>query len=163
MKIDILNKSKKKKFLEHLSYLGKLKTRALFIKTGKERIRAYSGMFSNEDIWDFWRVFAVEGIGVYLGKENVSSSGVWEVRLSTDGLHFFEDQITEGILVLNDKQEEEWFLGKEVEVEMKDVKSDFVAVKSKSSGDFIGVGKLNKDRNLLYNYLPKERRRKGNN
>jgi NOL1/NOP2/fmu family ribosome biogenesis protein len=68
-------------------------------------------------------------------------------------------------LVLNEKQEEEWFSGKEVEMNSRQVEkidSDFVAVKSESSEDFIGVGKLNKDQTLLYNYLPKERRRKGN-
>jgi NOL1/NOP2/fmu family ribosome biogenesis protein len=163
MKIDLLDKTKKKKFLEGLSYLGKLKARELLIKTGKERIRAYSGAFSNEEIWDFWRIFPVEGIGVYLGKENIDKHGVREIRLSIEGLHLLGGQISEGILVLDEKQEEEWFLGKEVEVggeQVKDLKAYFVAVKSASSGDFIGIGKLNKDKDLVYNYLPKERRRK---
>ncbi|MAG39665.1 hypothetical protein CMI41_01725 [Candidatus Pacearchaeota archaeon] len=164
MKIDLLDKAKKKRFLQELNYLGELKTKALLIKTGKERIRAYTGALSNEEIWDFWRVFPVEGIGVYLGKDNTNKNGVREVRLSTDGLHFFGDQVAGAILILNEKQEEEWFFGKEVEMNSKQVEkinSDFVAVKAESSGDFIGVGKLNKDQTLLYNYLPKERRRKG--
>ncbi len=165
MKIDPLNKSKKKRFLEELSYLGKLRTKALFIKTGKERIRAYTGMLSTEEVWDFWRAFQVEGIGLYIGKENINKNGVREIRVSVDGLHFFKDQIIDGILELDKKQEEEWFLGKEVETkewQVKNIKSDFVAVRSKNSGDFIGMGKLNKDKTLVYNYLPKERRRKEN-
>ena len=163
MKIDILNKSKKKKYLQELSYLGELKSKALLIKTGKERIRAYTGALANEEIWDFWRVFPVEGVGLYIGKENIDKNGVREVRLSTDVLHLFGDQVTEGILVLDEEQEIDWFLGKEVVVggsQVKDLKSYFVAVKSRSSGDFIGIGKLKKDKDLVYNYLPKERRRK---
>jgi NOL1/NOP2/fmu family ribosome biogenesis protein len=162
MKIDPLNKSKKKKFLSEMSYLGDLKTNALLIKTGKEKVRAYTGGLSTEEIWDFWRVFAVEGIGVYIGKENVDKNGVKEVRLSLDGLNFFKDQIVSGVLVLDEGQEEEWFLGKDVEVGGSQVESveDFVAVKSGESGDFIGFGKLNKDKTIVYGYLPKERRRK---
>ena len=172
MKIDLLNKSKKKKFLEELSYLGDLKTNALFVQTGKEKIRAYTGIFSNEEIWDFWRTFAVEGVGLYIGKKSVDKNGVKEIRLGIEGLHLFEDQVVKGILVLDEfsskddtagSQEEKWFLGEEVEVggkQIENIDSDFVAVKSGESGDFLGIGKLNKDKTIVYNYLPKERRRK---
>jgi|APSaa5957512576_1039674.scaffolds.fasta_scaffold44524_2 NOL1/NOP2/fmu family ribosome biogenesis protein len=163
MKIDPLNKSKKKNFLEELAFLGKLRTSALFIKTGKERVRAYTGSLSIEEIWDFWRIFPVEGIGLYLGKEMINKSGVREVRLSTDGLHLFKDQIQSNILVLNPELEEKWFLGEDLELSegmATDIVKGFVAVKSESSGDLIGVGKLNFDKNALQNFLPKERRRK---
>jgi len=163
MKIDPLNKSKKKNFLEELACLGKLRTRALFIKTGKERVRAYTGSLSVEEIWDFWRIFPVEGIGLYLGKEKVNKSGVREVRLSTDGLHLFKDQIEGNVLVLNPELEEKWFLGEDLELTekmTKDIVKGFVAVKSESSNDFIGMGKINADKDALQNFLPKERRRK---
>ena len=164
MKIDILDKTKKRKFLGELEFLGKLKTNALMIRTGKERIRAYTGGLSTEEIWEFWRAFAVEGVGLYVGKETVDKNGVKEERLSVDGLHFFKEQIVSGVLILNENQEAEWFSGKEIEVGDGQVENlqDFVAVKAESSGDFIGFGKLNKDKNLVYNYLPKERRRKEN-
>ena len=162
MKIDPLNKTKKKNFLAELSYLGQLKTKALLIKTGKEKVRAYTGSLSTEEIWNFWRTFAVEGIGVYVGKENVDKHGVKEIRLSLDGLDFFKEQIASGILVLDEEQEREWFLGKDVEVGGKQIENieNFVAVKSGESGDFIGFGKLNKEKTVVYGYLPKERRRK---
>jgi hypothetical protein len=116
MKIDILDKTKKKRFLEGVDYFGDLKTNALLIKTGSERIRAYTGALSTEEIWNFWRAFAVEGVGLYVGKEVIDKSGVKDVRLSLDGLHLFGDQIISGILVLNESQEEKWFLGEEVAV-----------------------------------------------
>ncbi len=160
MKIDLLSKAKKKKFIEGVSGLGVSKIRELLIRTGRERIRAYSGNLSTEEIWDLWRILPIEGIGLYVGKESINRNGVRESRLSIDGLHTWREQITENVAILDEALEEEWFKGKNLDGEFNEFAGVFVAVKSKSSGDFIGTGKVSKDGKVLHNFLPKERRRK---
>ena len=66
MKIQILDKAKKKKFIEGISYLGVEKIPLLLMATGTERVRAFSGSLSNEEIMAFWRLFPIEGVGLYL-------------------------------------------------------------------------------------------------
>jgi NOL1/NOP2/fmu family ribosome biogenesis protein len=164
MKIDILSKAKKKKFVEGVSSLGLKKVPQLLIRTGKERIRAYSGNLSKEEIWDLWRVLPIEGIGLYVGKESINRNGVRETRLSIDGLHTWKEQITENVVELDEALEEEWFRGGKLELgegnDFIKFSGKFVAVKSESSGDFIGTGKVSVDGLVLHNFLPKERRRK---
>jgi len=188
MKIEPLNKSKKKKFLETFSNFGKLKTNSLLLKTGKEKVRAFTGDLSNEELMALWRLFPVEGVGLYIGKETVDKkSGRKEARLSLDGLHFFGDQIKEDVLVLDEKQTEGWFRGENVELgdcsHLSNLRADslvskgspvheerevskglmrgrFVAV---SDGeDLIGTAKISNDGKVLVSFLPKERRRREN-
>ena len=106
MKIDLLSKAKKKKFIEGVNGLGVSKIRELLIRTGRERIRAYSGNLSTEEIWDLWRILPIEGIGLYVGKESINRNGVRESRLSIDGLHTWREQITENVAILDEALEE---------------------------------------------------------
>lgn len=164
MKINPLNKSKKKAIVEQISYMGVKKIPHLLVKTGQERLRAFSGSLSLEEIWDLWRVVPMEGIGLYLGKEFISRSGVKKTRLSLDALHLFKDQIDNAILDLEDSQVDDWFRGKDLELtkgqieEMKDFSEVFVAVRYK--GDFVGTGNISQDGTRVFTFLPKERRRK---
>ena len=158
MKIEILDSTKKKRFLEGVSYLGDFKMRELFFRTGKETVRIYSGSLSNDEILKIWQTFPIEGIGLYFGKEFIDKHGKKESRLSLDALHLLKDNIKKNILVLNSEQEKLWFLGKDLELneEQKNLfKGEFVAV---SNGkDFIGTGKISQD-GILKSFLPKERR-----
>lgn len=160
MKISILDKAKKKKFIEGLSELGLSKIPELLVRSGTERIRAYSGSFSNEEIMEIWRMLPIEGVGLYVGKELIDRHGRREIRLSIDGLHNWKNQITKNIVELDEEMEEKWFKGKNLEFEKPIGFTGFVAVKSKESKDFIGTGKLSDDGKTLFSYLPKERRRK---
>jgi len=157
MKIQILDKTKKKKFIEGISYLGVEKIPLLLMATGTERVRAFSGSLSNEEIMAFWRLFPIEGVGLYFGKDFVDKrNGKREVRLSLDALHILKEQIKSGVVVLDKEQENEWFLGKDVDGGFDE--KGFVAV---SDGkDFIGTGKVTEDGKRLMNFLPKERRRR---
>jgi len=105
----------------------------------------------------FWRLFPIEGVGLYFGKDFVDKrNGKREVRLSLDALHVLKEQIKSGVVVLNEEQEKEWFLGKDVDGDFEE--RGFVAV---SDGeDFIGTGKVTDDGKRLMNFLPKERRRR---
>ena len=163
MKITILDKSKKKKFLAGLEPLGVKKIRELLIRTGKERIRAYSGNLSNEEIMALWSILPIEGVGLYVGKDMVNRSGVREVRLSVDGIHTWKDQISGNILKLTEEQEEVWFKGKGIELGDEQAGlglKGFVVVQSAEGDDFIGTGKVSADGKNVVGFLPKERRRK---
>ena len=156
MKIHLMDKTKKKKFLAEVGYLGKLKTKNLFLMTGLEKIRAYSGSLSKDEIMALWRMFPIEGLGMYFGKLTINRHGVKEARLSTDALHLMKDQITDNILDLDEEQVLVWFSGKNFELKGEQKKfKDYVAVRFEK--DFIGTGKVSRD-GVLQNFLPKERR-----
>jgi len=160
MKIQILDKTKKKRFIEGIEGLGIKKIPQLLIKAGNERVRAYSGNLSIDEIMALWRILPVEGIGLYVGKDFTDRNGVRETRLSVDGMHAWKNQINENILVLTPKQEEDWFHGKNIELNDNQKGNEFVAVKSADAKDFVGVGKIGGDGKILFGFLPKERRRK---
>lgn len=160
MKIDILNKSKKEEFLEEVSYLGKFKLPHLFIGTGNESIRVYSGNLSSNEVLDIWRNFPIEGVGLYFGKKIIDRHGKKESRLSLDALHLLKNNIDSNVIELTKEQLEKWFLGNNIELnaeqkeKYKDVEN-FVAVKYEDS--FVGTAKLN-SQGILLSFLPKERR-----
>jgi hypothetical protein len=167
MKIQILNNAKKRKILREVSYLGLSKIPQTLIRTGKERLRAFSGSLDTEEIYDIWRILPIEGVGLYVGKDSVDRHGVREVRLSLDGLHTWKDQIKNNIITLSEDQEIEWFKGKNLElseeqiVEFKDLGKEFVAVRSSDEKDFVGTAKIGGPKHdALFGFLPKERRRK---
>jgi NOL1/NOP2/fmu family ribosome biogenesis protein len=159
MRIDVLDSSKKKAFLEEVSYLGKFKLPYLFISSGKETVRAYSGHLGTDEILKIWRHYPVEGFGLYFGKLVIDKHGRKEARLSLDALHLLRNLITDNIIELNDEQLQKWFRGNNVELtpEQKEKYSnikDFCAVKHKD--DFIGTGKLT-NQGIVISFLPKER------
>ena len=144
-----------------MSDLGIKKIPQLLFRTGKERIRAYSGSLSNEEIMEIWRLLPIEGVGLYVGKDMIKRNGVREVRMSLDGMHVWKEQLTERVFELTEEQEEEWFKGKEVgltEDQIGKIDDGFVNVRA--GEDFVGVGKIGSEGKILYGYLPKERRRK---
>ena len=166
MKIQLLDKAKKKKIISEIEEIGIKKIPEMLVRTGKERIRAFSGHLTKEEVMKIWRTLPIEGIGLYVAKEIVSKkTGKREVRLSVDSLHLWEKQITNNIIILTKEQEELWFLGKNIELTQSQkqkypFEKCFVVVKSHDDKDFIGTGKTGDKIEILYNYLPKERRRK---
>jgi len=158
MKIDVLSKAKKKKFIEGLSDLGMKKIPQMLVRSGKERIRAFSGDLDRKAIMDIWHLLPIEGVGLYVGKDMVNRNGVREIRMSLDGMHVWKEQLTERIVELSEEQEEEWFLGKDIELSEGQGTEGFVSVKA--GEDFVGTGKVGADGKTLFSFLPKERRRK---
>ena len=164
MLFQVLDGAKKKRFIEQISYLGVKKIPYMLIKTGEERIRAFSGQMDQHEINDLWRLVPIEGIGLYFGKQILErKTGRIESRLSIDALHVLKEQITKNILELDEEQKNQWFYGQPLKLtdkqqeELKE-KSDgeFFALKFK--GDFIGSGKLGMNKTIISNFLPKERR-----
>ena len=97
MKIQIMDRAKKKKFIAEVADLGMKKIPEMLVKSGKERVRAFSGDLGKDDIYDIWRLLPIEGIGLYVGKDLMNRNGIREVRLSLDGMHVWKDQITKKI------------------------------------------------------------------
>lgn len=159
MKIQILDKTKKKKVLEGLNYLGDLKMNELFIRTG-DRIRTFTGSLTNEQMMRIWSLFQIEGIGLYFAKDFIDKRGNQESRISLDGLHSIKDKVTSGVIELQENQISEWLRGTNLELseeqkkKYKDLKG-FVAIKFKE--DFVGTAKLT-GQGVLLSFLPKERR-----
>jgi len=159
MKIDILSRAKKKKFIEGLSELGIKKIPQMLVRSGKERIRVFSGDLDRERIMNIWHLLPIEGIGLYVGKDMMNRNGVREVRLSLDGMHIWKEQLTKRVLSLTEEQERAWFLGRDIELNQdQKVKEGFVNVKA--GEDFVGAGKVGAEGTMLFGFLPKERRRK---
>ena len=163
MKIQILDRTKKKKFIAGLEEFGLKKIPETLVRSGTEKIRAFSGDLTTEEIMEIWRLLPIEGIGLYVGKEIVDKHGRRETRLSLDGMHLWKNQLTEKIFILTEIQEEDWFKGKDVELNEEQIKkfeNGFVCVKSFDEKDFVGVGKIGGEPLTLFGFLPKERRRK---
>lgn len=160
MKVEILDSTKKKNFLKEVSYLGEMKTNNLFIATGSETVRVYSGHLHIDDILRIWRHYPIEGLGLYFGKQIIDKHGRKEARLSLDALHLMKDQITKNIVELDQEQADKWFRGNNLELSVEQKAKykgivSYVAVKFKE--DLIGTGKLTEG-GILLSFLPKERR-----
>jgi len=160
MNFQILDKTKKKKFMVKIEKFGVEKIPYLLLRTGKEKIRAYSGDFSNDEILRLMRWLNVQSVGLYLGKEFDDNA-----RLSLDGVHMLDliGKIKENVFEIDKGQEELWFRGKDVDLNDEQEKiyadlEDFVVVKSKESKDLLGIGRLSVDKKFLFNFVPKERR-----
>lgn len=165
MRIEIFDKTKKRKILKELEGFGVKKINEMLVKTGNQRIKAFSGDLSKEEVYEIYRLFPIEGIGLYFAKDIVDrKKQESDLRLSVDALHLLSDQIKNNIAFLDVEQEREWFLGRDVELNEEQKKilkpKQFIAVRSKESDDFIGTAKTSSDLVMIFNYLPKERRRK---
>lgn len=151
----ILSSSGKKKILEKLEeQYGISSLPHLLIQFGREKVRAYSGSLSKEELNVLDKNLRVESCGLYL-LHNYGD----EIRLSLDGIHILKEQISKNIIELDNSQEELWFHGKDIELEKdkaKETTEGFKILKHKD--DFIGCGKLTSESKIIKNFMPKERR-----
>ncbi len=165
MKIQIMDRAKKKKFIAGLSNLGMKKIPELLIKDINKKLYAYSGDLSTEQIMEIWRLLPIEKVGLYVGNDIINRNGVHEFRISIDGMHLWKEQLSERIIQLTEEQEKDWFKGKNIELDEKQVGNignGSVNVKSFSGNDFVGMGKIGSSDSgiTLFSFLPKERQRK---
>lgn len=116
----------------------------ILIQAGDEKLRLYAGDIPTETLTLIDELSHIEGIGTYLLRQE------HEIRLSFDALHILKDQITKGIVELDDTEFHAWIRGQDVKKEGQGT----VAVRY--NGDFVGCGKLSKG--TLINHVPKERR-----
>lgn len=149
MNLNFIKSSEKRRIIEKLKeQFGIQNLPYLLIKSGKEKIRAFSGHLSKEEIYQISHLTNIEVIGLYLLKEEDNV-----LRLSIDAIHHLKDQITENIVKINHEQLNEWLRGNNLEIQTK---KGIVIIKNNE--DFIGCGKSTGQK--ILNYVPKNRRLK---
>ena len=145
MKIEFVKSSDKKKILEKLEQdFGIEKLNFLLIKSGKDKIRGFTGSLSKDEILALSRNANIEVIGLYLFKEENG------MRLSFDAPFLLKAK--KNIVEISGEQAENWLKGMNIEIEID--KEGFVVLKNKQ--DFLGCGKASQGR--IANFVPKERR-----
>jgi len=143
--IEILDGRKKKKILDSLAEYGIEKPRYLFIQSGKQKLRIFSGELGKDKLFSLLKMLKVETIGLYLGSLNNG------LRLSIDACHIFAKDIKKKIIEITEDETQEWFYGSDI---IKKISEEgFVVLKNH---DFLGCGKAARGR--IINFLPKERR-----
>ncbi len=155
MALSFIFRNDKEKLIEQLGYYGIKKLPYLLTRSGKEKIRGYSGNLSTDEIIKINQEVSIELLGIYLFHDYHG-----DMRLSFDAIYALKDQITENVITLDDKQAEEYLKGRDINLTKEDKEKwkteskGFKIIKHKD--EFIGTGKLIEDR--IVNYMPKERR-----
>ena len=148
MIIHILNSQEKKEIEGKLfDQFGIQKLPQTLIRTGKERIKLFTGDITTRELEILGRITHIEGIGLYIMKEE---SG--DIRLSIEGSQIFSDQIKKNIFQLNEQQLKEWMQGADLQMQ-NDERGTFII---KYKDDFIGSGKKSAEK--ISNFIPKGRR-----
>lgn len=137
-KRDIVSQLNKQFGIEELPYL--------LVQSGKERVRAFSGHLSKDEIKSISEIARIEGIGMYLIRKE------HDLRLSFDATQVLKNKIKKQIIEINQEQYEEWIRGYDLQVTSET--KGTVVIKFKD--DFIGCGKSTGDK--ILNHVPKERR-----
>lgn len=146
MNAKFLQSPEKKKILEELNnHFGIESIPYLLIRTGNEKIRAYSGSLSKDEIMELSRLVNIEIIGEYFLKQE------GDLRLSLDATQMMKSQITKSIIDIDDKDFNLWIRGQDI-----DIKTDSGVKVIRYKGNLIGCGKSNGQK--IFNYIPKERR-----
>lgn len=145
----ILNKEQKLEIEKSLNKLGINKLNYILTQTGREKLRAFSGSLIPEEIFRLHNYIYIETIGLYIAK--IEKDGV---RLSLDGSHILKPD--KNILELNEAQANSWMKGEDLNLESLDLKDKEGYIVIKHKEDFLGSGKIGKEK--LINFLPKERR-----
>ena len=151
MKPKILSKKEKKNLLEEMKEkfgLEKQDLKYLFIKTGKNRIRGFSGILSREEISILMANLNIELIGVYLFRQEQ------QLRLSHDAVSLLRKKIKKSIVEVSDKEASRWLKGEDIDIKNNKIKKGIVILKNKD--DLIGIGKSSGEK--IFNFVPKERR-----
>lgn len=147
-KFETLKRAEKERVLERLNkQFGITHLPYLLIRQGREKVRAFSGSLSREELEKLGENINIELVGVYLCKEEGS-----EFRLSHDAPTLLSSQITKNIIELNDEQAQNWLKGHDLEL-ASEIRG-FVVLKYKNF--LIGCGKASSGR--ITNFVPKERR-----
>ena len=155
-KVEIFDRTKKKKLINKLEKeYGIKELPYLILKTGSEKFRIYSGIFSTEELNYLAKKINVQLIGTPLC--TIKNE---DIRLNFDTLNIplIKSQISKNEIELSDEEIKKWIRGENIEKDIEN-KSKFIIVKNNK--DYIGSGYNGKT--FLKNYVPKERRVKGKN
>ena len=151
--IQTFNSKEKEKLIKELKeQFGINELPFLLLKSGKDKIRSFSGNLSTNEINELARNSNIETIGIYLLSEE--KDGI-RLSFSSTNINSIKQQISKNIIELDEKQKNEWLKGRDIFLDNNF--HGFVVLKH--NDDFIGCGKLSNGR--IANFVPKERRIKG--
>jgi NOL1/NOP2/fmu family ribosome biogenesis protein len=150
MNLKFISKGEKKNIQKKLKeQFGIQNLNYLLLKSGKNKIRAFSGSLSKEEISILARNINIEIIGLYIAKQENEK----EIRLSHDAVSLFQNKIQKNIIEINNPQVKKWLKGRDIEFK-KNIQEGIVILKN--NNDIIGCGKSNGK--TIFNFVPKERR-----
>lgn len=142
-----IKSSHKKKLLKELEEIyGITELPYQLIQGGKQRVRAFSGHLSREEIQELSQITRVELVGIYLVSQKDN-----EARISFDAVSLLRKQITKNIIEIDEKQFELWIRGYDLDMETQ---KGTIVIKHKN--DLVGIGKSNGEK--VFNYVPKGRK-----
>lgn len=151
MAISFIKSNHKREIIKDLSkQFGISELPYLLIQAGKEKIKAFSGSLSKDEIAKISGAVRVEFIGIYLIKKET------DYRLSFDASQILSSQLTKNIIDIDKEQYALWIRG--YDLELKNPSEIRGTVLIRFNKDFFGCGKCSG--NKIYNYVPKERRLK---
>jgi len=152
MTIYFLN-SKEKKEIECklLEQFGISKLPDIIVQIGKERLRLFTGDFTEKELEKLSRITHIEGIGLYIARQEND-----EIRLSIEGSQLLSSQITKNIFELNELQLKQWMQGADLQIQNQERGIFIISY----NNDFLGSGKLSEQK--ISNFIPKGRRIKPN-
>ena len=152
MNIDFLNSNEKKEIETQLQeQFGVQKLPDRIIQIGKERLRLFTGDFTEKELEKLSDITHIEGIGLYIARQENDG-----IRLSIEGTQILSSQIKKNIFELNDLQSKEWLSGADLQI--KTGKKGIFIIKYQN--DFLGSGKISEQK--ISNFIPKGRRIKLN-
>lgn len=153
MKVEILDKSKKKKILHKIEKeYGISEMKELLVQTGKEKLRIYSGSLSREELNELGKNLNIELLGMQFLKLDKE-----RIRLNFDILNLpnIKKQIKSyAVFFLPDEDVAHWMGGGNIFNENFKFPGNYVIMENK--GDFLGMGQISGE--TIKNYIPKERR-----
>lgn len=120
--------------------------KGIFLSTGTQKIRYYSGSTSLDKIKDLNKTINIQGIGLY-----TLATYKERVRIANDGVHLFKDKIKKNIIDFDENQIKKWMHGDDFD--MKFPKGHYIIM---HDGDIISSAVSKGD--ILVNFVPKERR-----
>ena len=142
--LTILRKKEVKNILSLLNKQFNFKDKLDYVFLQNEKGKIF---IANKDVFDIdFKKIRINNIGLYFGQLRDN-----ELRLSIEGSQLIGPFSKKNILELTNKQKEEWMKGIDISYNGK---SGFVLIKYEN--DFIGCGKITKDK--ILNFVPKERR-----
>ncbi|MBS3089980.1 hypothetical protein J4461_03845 [Candidatus Pacearchaeota archaeon] len=148
MNFRFITSSEKKQIIEKLNeQFGIEELPYLLGETGKEKIRAFSGSFSKDEILQLAQIANIEIIGMYIIKREHG------LRLSFDATQILSKEIKDNIVDITPDQREAWLRGEDL-----DISAQHGTVLIRQNNDFLGCGKSTGVK--IINHVPKERRRR---
>lgn len=151
MKVEILDNPKKKKIISKLNNdYGISKLPYLFIKTGKDKYRIYSGGFSREELNWIAKNIHIELVGLkFCTMDNE------DIRINFDVANIPEikNEINKNILEINQEIFDSWVKGEDILTE-EEFSSKYVFIKHEK--DIYGSGRTSNEK--LKNFVPKDKR-----